>query len=360
MPIRLRRRPSGGAAGAPSGLQQAEPAFNEADNTLYLGIGTGGAGGSATSVIPIGGAGAFVDRSSSQSISGFKQFTTSPQAPTPAPGDSSGNVATTSFVQVALGSIGGSQAANTVYAGPSSGANAAPSYRALVPADIPSIPSSKLSDLGSANGAASLGGDGKIPSSQLPSSVLGALNYKGSFSAAGGAYPSSPSKGDYYVISTAGTISGHVYSVGDWITYDGTTWDYIDNSTKVSSVFGRVGAVIAAAGDYTSDQITEGTTNLYVTAARVLATAIAGVSSSTNAVISASDTILSALGKLQAQVTARLVASNNLSDLTSVTSARSNLGLGTMATQNASAIAVTGGTLDSVTITNSTFDGGTF
>jgi hypothetical protein len=44
-----------------------------------------------------------------------------------------------------------------------------------------------------------------------------------------------------------------------------------------------------------------------------------------------------------------LQASNNLSDVASITTSRSNLGLGSMATQNASAIAVTGGTLTGIT-----------
>lgn len=42
---------------------------------------------------------------------------------------------------------------------------------------------------------------------------------------------------------------------------------------------------------------------------------------------------------------------NNLSDLTSQSSARTNLGLGTMATQNAASVAITGGTITGVTIT---------
>jgi len=57
--IRIKRRASGGGAGAPSTLANAELCFNEQTNVLYYGTGTGGAGGSATSVIAIGGSGAF-------------------------------------------------------------------------------------------------------------------------------------------------------------------------------------------------------------------------------------------------------------------------------------------------------------
>ena len=60
--LRIKRRNSAGAAGAPSSLQQAELAFNEADSTLYVGIGTGGAGGSATTIAAIGGSGTFATK----------------------------------------------------------------------------------------------------------------------------------------------------------------------------------------------------------------------------------------------------------------------------------------------------------
>jgi len=71
--IRIKRRASG-SAGAPSVLENAELAFNEVDDTLYYGKGTGGAGGTATSVIAIGGTGTFVDKTSNQTIDGTKTF----------------------------------------------------------------------------------------------------------------------------------------------------------------------------------------------------------------------------------------------------------------------------------------------
>ena len=73
--IRIKRRANGGGAGAPASLENAELAFNEQTNILYYGTGTGGAGGTATSIITIGGDGAFVDLSSAQTIDGIKTFT---------------------------------------------------------------------------------------------------------------------------------------------------------------------------------------------------------------------------------------------------------------------------------------------
>ena len=73
--IRIKRRANGGGAGAPASLENAELAFNEQTNVLYYGTGTGGAGGTATSIITIGGDGAFVDLASAQTIDGIKTFT---------------------------------------------------------------------------------------------------------------------------------------------------------------------------------------------------------------------------------------------------------------------------------------------
>jgi hypothetical protein len=51
----------------------------------------------------------------------------------------------------------------------------------------------------------------------------------------------------------------------------------------------------------------------------------------------------------------KLSAASNLSDLPNKTTARSNLGLGSLATQAANAVAITGGSITGVTL-----DGGTF
>lgn len=104
---------------------------------------------------------------------------------------------------------------------------------------------------GDANGIATLDAGGKVPSSQLPTAIVGALKYKGTWNAntntptlgdsgAGGV------AGDYYVVSVSGTTS--VDGVADWIATDfivnnGTTWDKIDNTDKVTSVMGLTGAV---------------------------------------------------------------------------------------------------------------------
>jgi len=71
--IRIKRRGSGNA-GAPGSLENAELAYNEVDDVLYYGKGTGGAGGTATSVEAIGGAGAYLTLSGAQTVTGNKTF----------------------------------------------------------------------------------------------------------------------------------------------------------------------------------------------------------------------------------------------------------------------------------------------
>jgi len=65
--LRIKRRTTG-ASGAPSGLANAELAFNEVSGILYYG--NGDSGGNATSVIAIGGAGAFAALTATQTFSG--------------------------------------------------------------------------------------------------------------------------------------------------------------------------------------------------------------------------------------------------------------------------------------------------
>ena len=70
--IRIKRRAAGGSAGAPASLENAELAFNEQDDVLYYGEGTGGVDGTATQVIAIAGPGAFLTLSTDQTLTGNK------------------------------------------------------------------------------------------------------------------------------------------------------------------------------------------------------------------------------------------------------------------------------------------------
>jgi len=102
--IRIKKRSASGSAGAPSSLSPSELAFNENDLKLYYGFGDNGSTPpSASSIITIGGTGAFFDKATTRN-------------------------------------------ANIVLAGPTTGSAAAPTFRSLVAADVPTLTAAKVSD----------------------------------------------------------------------------------------------------------------------------------------------------------------------------------------------------------------------
>lgn len=107
--IRIKRRASG-AAGAPSALANAELAFNEVGDVLYYG--EGGTASAAASIIAIGGSGAFTTLDTTQTITGGKtlsgtvSLTGTATATTQSSGDNSTKLATTAYVDSAVGASG--------------------------------------------------------------------------------------------------------------------------------------------------------------------------------------------------------------------------------------------------------------
>lgn len=83
----------------------------------------------------------------------------------------------------------------------------------------------------------------KVPLINLPDSVLGNLQYQGTFDPANGVPSENPTKGQYWVASGTGVVDGQEYKTGDWIIYNGTDWEYLDNSGCVESVNGKTGVV---------------------------------------------------------------------------------------------------------------------
>lgn len=111
-----------------------------------------------------------------------------------------------------------------------------------------------LDEKGQANGFASLDATGKVPTSQLPAAVLGAVSYQGVWNAATNTptipAASAANKGHYFKVATAGStnVSGETdWKVGDWIISNGATWDKADHTDQVMSVAGLMGVITAAA-----------------------------------------------------------------------------------------------------------------
>ncbi len=142
--------------------------------------------------------------------------------------------------------------------------------------DITGLGTASTRNAGSANGVATLDAGGKVPVSELPAAVLGALSYQGTWNASTNTptlTSSTGTKGYYYVVSVAGNtnLDGITdWLVGDWAVYNGTVWQKVDNTETVTSVNGQTGAVVL-----TTTNIAEGT-NLYYTDARARASVSAG------------------------------------------------------------------------------------
>jgi hypothetical protein len=128
---------------------------------------------------------------------------------------------------------------------------------------------------------------GKVPAAQLPAYVDDVLEFANL-----AAFPATGETGKIYV------------ALDSNLTYRWGGSSYIEISASPGS----------------TDAVPEGATNKYFTTARVLATALTGLSLVTNAAITAADTVLTAAGKLQKQITDLIATVAGKSDtITTVT-----------------------------------------
>ena len=156
--------------------------------------------------------------------------------------------------------------------------------------------------------------------------IIGALNYKGTWNASTNTptlVSSVGTKGDYYVVSFAGTtnLNGVTdWQINDWAVFNGSVWEKIDNTDLVVSVNGQTGVVVLNA---------------------------ANVGAAANTVNILTTGLATGGGALTGNVTIT-VANIPTANVT---------GLGTMATQNANAVAITGGSgvFANVTVTSNLY-----
>lgn len=110
----------------------------------------------------------------------------------------------------------------------------------------------------------------------------GGLSYQGTWNASTNSptlASSTGTNGYYYIVSTSGStnLDGITdWVVGDWLLFNGTVWQKIDQSNLVTSVNGQTGAV-----SLTTSNISEGS-NLYYTDARARSALSAGTGISYN------------------------------------------------------------------------------
>jgi hypothetical protein len=132
---------------------------------------------------------------------------------------------------------------------------------------------------------------------------------------------------------------------------------YVDSAISNANLSNYL-TTSAAASTYLS-QATAAST--YATQSSV-STAISNVINAAPAALDTLKELADALGSdaafsttVTTSISGKLAKASNLSDVADVSAARTNLGLGSMATQSAGNVAITGGSIDNVTL-----DGGTY
>nr|BDT27755.1 hypothetical protein BHI3_12210 [Bacteriovorax sp. HI3] len=80
---------------------------------------------------------------------------------------------------------------------------------------------------------------------------INGISYKGAWDALNDPQPTTADVGDYFIVS----VANPPYQTGDWIVFNGTSFDRIDNSQMITSVFGRTGAIVSTKGDYVLNKL---------------------------------------------------------------------------------------------------------
>lgn len=187
--------------------------------------------------------------------------------------------------------------------------------------------------------------------------VIGALVYKGTWNAATNSPTLTSSvgdKGDYYVVSVAGStnLNGITdWQVNDIAVFNGAVWQKIDNTDAVLSVNGQTGAVVLTAPDVGATPNTA-----YVLAGTGMSgggqlTGNVTINLANTAVTAGTYGTASQVSQVTVDAQGRITSAANVA-IAIANSAVS--GLGTMSTQNANSVTITGGTINTVTINSGT------
>lgn len=396
--IRIKRRATGGGAGAPSSLNNAELAFNEQTNILYYGSGTGGAGGTATTVIAIGGNGAFMDLTTNQTIAGTKIFSSTIS------GSIDGNAGTATKLATArnlsltgdgtatLSSFDGSANVSAAFTLATVNSNVGTFTKVTVNAKglVTAAVQASLSDLSAPTASFGMGGQ-KITNVAEPTaaqdaatknyvdSVAQGLDVKASVRAATTANITLSGTqtidgvalvaGDRVLVKNQTTASANgIYAVSAtaWSrTNDADTW----NELVSAFVFVEAGTVNGDTGWVCTVDPggTLGSTNVTFSQFSGTGTYTAGTGLTlTGTVFSITNTAVTAgaYGSASKTLIATVNAQGQLTALSASDIAIANTqvsGLGTMSTQNAASVAITGGSITNLTTFDGiTIDGGTF
>jgi len=115
-------------------------------------------------------------------------------------------------------------------------------------------------------------------------SVAGGLSYQGTWNASTNTptlASSTGTNGYYYVVNTAGStnLNGITdWQIGDWLLFNGSAWQKIDQTNSVTSVAGRTGAVTLSTSDISGlgTIATQNANNVAITGGLISGTTLSG------------------------------------------------------------------------------------